>query len=68
MGKSFRFMLFGFFSSALAEGVLVYAAQRMSVIPGHLMVFFAVAPFAVFAPVLLVLLGRSIRRDGYSTA
>ena len=68
MGKSFCFMIFGFFGSALAEGALMYAAHRMSVIPGHLMLFFAVAPFAVFAPVLLVLLSRYIRRDEYATA
>lgn len=68
LGKSFCFMLFGFFGSAAAEGALVYAAHRMSVIPGHLMLFFAVAPLAVFAPVLLVLLSRWIRRDEYATA
>jgi hypothetical protein len=68
MGKSFCFMIFGFFGSALAEGALMYAAHRMSVIPGHLTLFFAVAPFAVFAPALLVLLSRWIRRDEYATA
>ena len=68
MGKSFCFMFLGFFGSAAAEGFLVYAAHRMSVIPGHLMVFFAVAPFSVFAPVLLVLVSRWIRRDEYATA
>lgn len=68
MGKSFCFMILGFFGSAAAEGGLVYAAHRVSVIPGHLMLFFAVAPFAAFAPVLLVLLSRCIRGDGYVTA
>jgi hypothetical protein len=68
MGKSFCFMIFGFFGSVLAEGALMYAAHRMSVIRGHLMLFFAVAPFAVFAPVLLVLLTRCIRKDEYATA
>jgi hypothetical protein len=68
MGKSFCFMILGFLGSALAEGALIYAAHRMSLIPGHLMLFFAVAPFAVFAPVLLVLLSRYIRREEYATA
>lgn len=66
--KGLGFMVSGFFGSALAEGALTYAAHRMSVIPGHLTLFFAVAPFAVFAPVLLVLLSRWIRRDEYATA
>jgi len=68
MGKSFCFMIFGFSGSALAEGALMYAAHRISVIPGHLTLFFALAPFAVFAPVLLVLLSRWIRRDEYAIA
>ena len=68
VGKSIWFMISGFLGSVLAEGVLTYTAHRMSVIPGHLMLFFAVAPFAVFAPVLLVLLSRWIRRDEYATA
>jgi hypothetical protein len=68
MGKSLWFMVSGFFGPAVAEGFLTYAAHRMSVIPENLMLFFAVAPFAVFAPVLLVLLSRWIRRDEYATA
>jgi hypothetical protein len=68
VGKSIWFMISGFFGSVLAEGVLTYTAHRMSVIPGHLMLFFAVVPFTVFAPVLLMLLSRWIRRDEYATA
>lgn len=68
VGKSIWFMISGFVGSAVAEGVLTYTAHRMSIIPGHLMLFFAVAPFAVFAPVLLVLLSRWIRRDEYAIA
>jgi hypothetical protein len=62
-GTAMRFMFIGFFGSILAEGVFTYAAHRMSVIPGHLMLF-----FAVFAPCWLVVLSRWIRRDEYATA
>jgi hypothetical protein len=68
VGKSFCFMIAGFFGSALAESVLTYTAHRVSLIPKHLMLFFVVAPFAVFAPVLLVLLSRWVRRDKSATA
>jgi hypothetical protein len=68
VGKSFCFMIAGFFGSALAESVLTYTAHRVSLIPKHLMLFCVVAPFAVFAPVLLVLLSRWVRRDKSATA
>src|SRR5271163_1686288 len=67
IGKSLWFMISGFFGSAVAEGVLTYTAHRMSVIPGHLMLFFAVAPLAVFAPCLIVLLSRALRRPNRQT-
>lgn len=60
-------MISGFFGSVSAEGVLTYAAHRMSVVPNHLILFFAVAPFAVFAPCWLVVLSRWIKRDKYTT-
>jgi hypothetical protein len=65
--KGIGFMISGFFGSLLAEGVFTYAAHRLDMIPHHLVLYFAVAPFAVFAPVLLVLLSRWIRRDEYAT-
>lgn len=66
--KGISFQFAGLFGSLLSEGVFTCAAHRLNVIPNHLMLFFAVAPFAVFTPVLLVLLSRWIRRDEYATA
>ncbi|MGC1651173.1 MAG: hypothetical protein WA741_35550 [Candidatus Sulfotelmatobacter sp.] len=66
--KGISFQSAGLFGSLLSEGVFTYAAHRLNVIPNHLMLFFAVAPFFVFAPALLVLLSRWIRRDEYATA
>jgi len=62
--KGVGFMVSGFFGSLLAEGVFTYAAHRLDVIPNHLVLYFAVAPFAVFAPCLLVVLSRWMKREG----
>jgi hypothetical protein len=71
VGKSIWFMLSGFFGSAIAEGIFIVAAYQ--VFPHDptresMMIYFALAPLFVFAPVLLVLLSRYIRRDEYATA
>lgn len=71
VGKSVWFMISGFFGSAIAEGVFVVAAYQ--IFPHEptregMMIYFAIAPLFVFAPVLLVLLSRWIRRDEYATA
>jgi hypothetical protein len=66
--KGLGFMVYGFFGSLLAEGVLTYTAHRLDVIPRHLVLYFAVAPFFVFAPCLLVVLSRWIHRDEYAIA
>lgn len=65
LGKSLRFMILGFLGSALAEAALTYAAHRISVIPEHLMLYFAVAPFAVFAPCWIALLRFWLHWDRY---
>jgi hypothetical protein len=64
--KGLGFMVSGFFGSLLAEGVFTYAAHRLDAIPHHLVLYFAVAPFAVFAPCWLVVLSRWIRREEYA--
>jgi hypothetical protein len=66
--KGLGFMISGFFGSLLAESVFTYTAHRLSVIPHHLVLYFAVAPFVIFAPCWLVVLSRWIRRDEYATA
>lgn len=70
VGRSLWFMLSGFFGSAIAEGVLIVTTFKifpLGLTREGLMVFFAIAPLFVFAPVLLVLLSRWIRRDEYAT-
>lgn len=65
-GKSIWFMVSGFFGSAFAEVIFVVAAyQVMPITPTReqVMLYFAIAPAFVFAPVLLVLLSRCVRRD-----
>ena len=69
VGKSIWFMVSGFFGSAIAESIFIVAAYR--VFPHEptresMMIYFAIVPVAVFAPVLLVLLSRWIRRDEYA--
>jgi hypothetical protein len=71
VGKSIWFMVSGFFGSAIAEGVLIVTTFKifpLGLTREGLMVFFAIAPLFVFAPVMLVLLSRWIRRDEYATA
>jgi hypothetical protein len=71
VGKSLWFMVSGFLGSAIAEGVLIVTTFKIfpqGLNREGLMVFFAIAPLFVFAPVLLVLLSRWIRRDEYATA
>jgi hypothetical protein len=73
VGKSIWFMVAGFFGSALAEAA--FLIEGVHVCPHGMagdrasaMLCFAVAPFAMFAPVLLVLLSRWTRRDEYVIA
>jgi hypothetical protein len=65
VGESILFMVGGFLGSALAETVFLVAANH--IFPhertrGSMMLYFAIAPFAVFAPCLIVLLSRALRR------
>ena len=69
VGKSIWFMVSGFFGSAIAEGVFLFGLYIMFPHSGDratLMLVFAVAPLFVFAPVLVVLLSRWIRRNKYA--
>lgn len=67
-GRGLGFMFSGLFGSFLAEGIVATAARCLHVLPNHLVLFFSVAPFAVFAPCWLVVLRRWIRRYEYATA
>ena len=71
VGRSMGFMAGGFFGSIVAEGILLVAMHTMfpDGLPGRAdtMIFFAIAPFAVFAPCWIVMLNRWIRRDEYAT-
>ena len=64
------FMVSGFFGSILAEVVMMVVLMHIWSGGGnrHLLLIFAVAPFVVFSPVVLVLLSRWIRRNEYATA
>lgn len=64
------FGISGLLGSILAETVLMVVMMELFPRGGnnHLMLFFTLAPFAAFAPVLLVLLSRWIRRDEYASA
>jgi hypothetical protein len=68
VGKSMLFMVGGFLGSALAEGtflIVAYYAFPHERTRGRMMLYFAIAPFAVFAPCLIVLLSRAMQRpDG----
>jgi hypothetical protein len=66
--RGLGYMFAGFCGSVLAEAALTIAAHKYGIIPHHLILFFAVAPFAVFAPCWLVVLRRWIRKDRYATA
>ena len=61
VGKSFGFMVMGFFGSALAEFAFCGAAGNLLHSTTGRLEFFAMAPFAVFAPIWLVLLRRWMR-------
>jgi hypothetical protein len=61
VGKSFGFMVMGFFGSALTELVFSVAFRPLLWTFTGRLVFFAMAPFAVFAPVWIVLLCRWMR-------
>ncbi len=62
VGKSIAFSVMGWFGSALAEFAFCGAAGNLLRSTTGRLEFFAIAPFAVFAPVWLVLLRRSMRR------
>jgi hypothetical protein len=61
VGKSVGFMVMGWFGSALAEFAFCSAAGNLLHSTTGRLGFFAMAPFAVFAPVWLVLLLRCMR-------
>jgi hypothetical protein len=61
VGKSFGFMVMGFFGSALTEFAFCDAAGNLLHSTKGRLEFFAMAPFAVFAPIWLVLLCRWMR-------
>jgi hypothetical protein len=61
VGKSIGFMVMGWFGSALAEFAFCGAAGNLLHSTTGRLEFFAMAPFAVFAPVWLVLLRRWMR-------
>jgi len=61
VGKSIAFMVMGWFGSALAEFVFCAAAGNLLHSTTGRLEFFAMAPFAVFAPVWIVLLRRWTR-------
>ncbi len=62
VGKSIGFMVMGWFGSALAEFAFCGAAGNLLHSTTGRLEFFAMAPFAVFAPVWIVLLRRCMRR------
>ncbi len=61
VGKSIGFMVMGWFGSALAEFAFCGAAGNLLHSTTGRLEFFAMAPFAVFAPIWLVLLRRWMR-------
>jgi hypothetical protein len=61
VGKSIAFMVMGWFGSSLAEFVFCAGAGNLLHSTTGQSEFFAMAPFAVFAPVWLVLLCRWMR-------
>jgi hypothetical protein len=61
VGKSIGFMVMGWFGSALAEFAFCGAAGNLLHSTTGRLEFFAMAPFAVFAPVILLLLRRWMR-------
>ena len=61
VGKSIGFMVMGWFGSALTETIFSILAKPLLRTTTGRMEFFAMAPFAVFAPIWLVLLCRRMR-------
>jgi hypothetical protein len=61
VGKSISFMVMGWFGSALAEFAFCGAAGNLLHSTTGRLEFFAMTPFAVFAPIWLVLLCRWMR-------
>ena len=68
VGKSISFMVMGWFGSALAEFAFCGAAGNLLHSTTGRLEFFAMAPFAVFAPVWLVLLCRWMRAGNVRTS
>jgi hypothetical protein len=74
VGKAVWFMFSGLFGSVLAEvifcigfgQVFPHRLNPQYLSPADAGLVFAIAPFFVFAPALLVLLSRWIRRDEYA--
>jgi hypothetical protein len=72
LAKSIWFMVSGFFGSVAAEVIFaiglgkVFPERLSSLNPESAALVFAIAPLFVFAPVLVVLLSRWIRRDRYA--
>ena len=68
VGRGVMWMFSALIGSYIAEFAFGYAAHRMGMIPNHLNLYFALAPFAVFAPCELVVLYRMLRKreqDGF---
>jgi len=71
IGISLVAMFFGLIGSYVAEFAFGYEAHRMGMIPNHLSLYFALAPFAVFAPCELLVLYRMVckpKREPYISA
>ena len=56
-------MFLGLVGSYIAEGIFTYAAHRLGMIPHHLNLYFALAPFAVFAPCIVVMLFHMLHKS-----
>lgn len=65
--KGTWFMFSGLFGSFVAGFGFTYVAHVTAIIPDHIMLYFTLVPFAVFAPCWIVVLRRWIRRDEYAT-
>lgn len=71
VGKAIWFMVSGFFGSVISEVIFLCGINALypgAVDPQAYMLVFAIAPFFVFSPVLLVLVSRWIRRDEYAAS
>ena len=68
IGISLVAMFFGLIGSYIAEFAFGFEAHRIGMLPHHLSLYFALAPFVVFAPCLLVVMYRVVcqpKREGY---